>query len=90
MTIRYGREDCEHIWRYRSDGWEEECVPAICIDCGAFGCGCDSGRARVPKEIFFEGKYTSTSNPNGKWENPYVKKKERPIDLVARVRSFLF
>lgn len=69
---RYGLEDCEHVWRYRSDGWEEGCVPAICIDCGAFGCMCDIKGEKPAAEIFFKEKYTSNSNINGKWKNPYV------------------
>ncbi|MEK6827328.1 MAG: hypothetical protein AABX99_02475 [Nanoarchaeota archaeon] len=76
MVLRYGIKDCDHQLRYRSDGWEEECVPAICIKCGAFGCGCDAEKAGVSKEVFFKEDYTSVSNPNGKWENPYVRAKK--------------
>lgn len=73
MTIRYGRKDCSHELRYRSDGWEEECVPAICKECGAFGCGCDSS---TPNELFFKDAYKSDANPNGKWINPYVQREK--------------
>lgn len=68
---RYGREDCDHKWRYRLDGWEEECVPTICIECGAFGCLCDSGRD-LPWEVFKAEGQNGNANVNGKWINPYV------------------
>lgn len=73
MTIRYGRNHCAHQWRYRIDGWEEGCIPAICKECGAFGCSHDHN---VSKELFFKEGYSSYANPNGKWMNPYLKKKD--------------
>jgi len=76
MTIRYGRADCNHKWRYRKDGHEEECGPAICIKCGAFGCFCDVDRDKVPKDIFFDEGEDGDANINGRWENPYVEKKK--------------
>ena len=71
--ISYGREDCVHIWRYRKNGWEEGCAPAICIECGAFACLCDMD-ILPPKEIFFSEGRESDANINGKWVNPYVVK----------------
>jgi len=86
MTVRYGRTGCSHEFRYRKDGWEEECVPAICKNCGAFGCACDSD---TPKDLFFKDAYNSDTNMNGKWENPYVQeKKEVEIKgLAGKVQS---
>lgn len=68
---RYGIKNCNHIWRYRNDGWEDECVPAICIECGAFGCKCDMKEA-VDKDTFFNEGQNGNANINGKWVNPYV------------------
>lgn len=68
----YGRKDCKHVWRYRKDGWVEECVPAVCIECGAFGCQCDFGDENIPKEVFFGEGQNGDANINGKWVNPYV------------------
>jgi hypothetical protein len=34
-------DDCEHFWVNRTDGYEEECGPAICLLCGQYGCYCD-------------------------------------------------
>jgi hypothetical protein len=74
--VWYGKADCNHVWRYREDGWEEGCVPAICIECGAFGCMCDSEH-KVPRDIFFNEGQKSNANINGKWINPYVKREEK-------------
>ncbi len=32
--------NCPHIWVHRTDGYEEQCTPAICIICGTYGCIC--------------------------------------------------
>ena len=69
MTIHYGIDGCKHRWVYRKDGWAWACTPAICADCGAFGCECDSGSLRGKP---YENKLTADANPNGKWINPYV------------------
>ncbi|MDD5012194.1 MAG: hypothetical protein PHQ66_00905 [Candidatus Nanoarchaeia archaeon] len=82
----YGRKDCEHEWRYRKDGWEEGCVPAICIECGAFGCMCDIQGKKPSKEIFFDG-YNSDANINGKWENPYVKPKPGEVPTKKTIEE---
>ena len=73
---RYGRADCEHIWRYRKDGWEEGCGPAVCIRCGAFGCFCDVYKTKPcpSKKVFFKQGQNGDANINGCWVNPYVKK----------------
>lgn len=80
---RYGRSDCNHIWRYRIDGWEDQCAPAICISCGAFSCGCkyfdninyyNKEEFEKAKNIFFNEGVRYDANINGKWENPYIKK----------------
>lgn len=78
MSVRYGRKDCEHVWRHRKDGWEEECGPVVCIECGAFGCFCDIYKNEpIPsKEILFSEGVNGDANTNGKWVNPYVAKKE--------------
>lgn len=68
----YGRENCDHVWRYRKNSWYEGCTPAICIECGAFGCICDI-KGGVSIEIFFKEGQDSDANINGKWKNPYVK-----------------
>jgi len=75
--VHYGREDCEHVWRYRIDGWVEECVPTICIECGAFGCLCDLKGIKPDADKFFQEGYKADANPNGKWKNPDVK----PIEI---------
>lgn len=69
--IRYGRKNCKHEMRFRKNGWEEGCVPAICKKCGAFGCACDSD---TNKELFFKEAMKSFDNINGKWVNPYIKR----------------
>jgi hypothetical protein len=69
--IRYGIKDCNHKWRYRKDGWEEQCIPTICIECGAFGCRCDM-KEEFPKDIFFDEGQESNANINGKWVNSYI------------------
>ena len=73
--IRYGKNKCDHKWRYRKDGWEEGCIPAICLKCGAFGCVCDYEKSTIPAGIFFDEGERGHANINGKWINPYVKKK---------------
>ncbi len=81
----YGREDCNHIWRYRKDSWEDECVPAICIVCGAFGCLCDyadlnnysNKEFEKIKKIFFDEGVRYDANVNGKWVNPYIEKENK-------------
>lgn len=75
MVLRYGRKDCKHVLR-ASNGNEEYCASAICIECGAIGCLCDAERTGVSKEVFFEKKYEITANINGKWENPYVEEEK--------------
>lgn len=69
--MRYGRKDCEHEWRFRLNGEEYECIPTICIKCGAFGCKCDMKKT-VPKETFFKECQEGNANINGEWVNPYV------------------
>lgn len=73
--IRYGREGCNHVWRYRKESWEDECIPAICVECGAFGCGCDFNHDDIPKEIFFGEGQRYDANVNDKWVNPYLEEK---------------
>ncbi len=34
---------CKHDWVHRTDGYEEQCTPAICRICGAYGCLCSIG-----------------------------------------------
>jgi len=91
--VYYGRNDCDHQWRYRKKGLEEGCIPAICIECGAFGCACDADAKDVSKEIFFEnGGYKSDENINGNWENPYVEKKklrESKTGLIGKLNKIL-
>ena len=70
---RYGRNNCNHVWRYRKDGWEEECIPVICVECGAFGCICDV-EDRPPREVFFGEAQNGDANINGNWENPCIEK----------------
>ena len=70
--IRYGREDCEHIWVYRDFGWEEECMPVICKECGAFGCLCDARKDGFTFEEVNNERFVASYNINGKWINPYV------------------
>ncbi|MCK9595631.1 hypothetical protein M0R19_00375 [Candidatus Pacearchaeota archaeon] len=79
MSVSYGREDCNHQWRYRKYGIEEGCIPAICVDCGAFGCQCDV--VNVPKETFFKKHAESDDNIN--WENPYAVKKLEKFVLAV-------
>ncbi|MBU1091254.1 hypothetical protein KKA27_00035 [Patescibacteria group bacterium] len=73
MSVRYGRKDCEHIWRFRKDGWEEGCGPAVCVECGAFGCLHDFNRDDIPKDVFFGEGQNGDANINGRWVNPYIK-----------------
>lgn len=71
---RYGNPNCDHEWRYRDEGWEDECIPAICIKCGAFGCRCDMlmHNKLVDKDVFFGESQKGNANINGMWINPYV------------------
>ena len=73
----YGREDCNHVWRYRKDGWEEECIPSICIKCGAFGCYCDfyNKENKPSDDVFFSEGENGNANINGEWINPYIGEK---------------
>lgn len=73
MAIRYGNDDCNHKWRYRTDGYEEGCIPAICIECGAFGCQCDITDPAPSKKTFFDEGQPEDANINGRWKNPYIK-----------------
>lgn len=79
MISEYGRKDCKHEWRYCPDWYVEECVPTVCIKCGALGCVCDADDSlggyenRIPKEIFFGEQQKKDANINGRWVNPYVK-----------------
>ncbi len=34
----------KHDWVLRTDGYEEQCTPAICKKCGKYGCLCDVRR----------------------------------------------
>lgn len=85
--IRYGKKDCEHVWVYREEGYEEQCVAVICKECGAFGCGCDDD---VPKHTgdkwddFISNGLKAEANPNGNWVNPYV---EKTAFLICPVRG---
>jgi len=80
--IRYGKSDCPHTWRYRlssfGNEFEDECIPVICVDCGAFGCACDV-KGYVSNEIFFSEAQRYNANINGKWVNPYVKEKQNEL-----------
>jgi hypothetical protein len=76
MSIQYGIKDCNHVWRYRKNGWEEECAPAICIECGAYGCLCDFDHSKLPQEVFFGEGVAGDANLNGKWVNPSVEAKK--------------
>lgn len=79
MISEYGRKDCKHEWRYCPDWYVEECIPAVCIKCGALGCVCDADNSRggyenrLPREIFFGEQQNKDANINGRWINPYVK-----------------
>jgi len=33
--------ECSHFWVARTDGYEEQCSPAICLVCGKYGCWCN-------------------------------------------------
>jgi hypothetical protein len=74
--IRYGRSDCEHVWIYRKDGWEEECMPIICRKCGAFGCYCDAREKGFSCDDVKKEKLNGDANINGEWINPYVVKND--------------
>jgi hypothetical protein len=73
--IRYGKPDCPHTWRYRFNSleneFEDECIPVICVTCGAFGCACDV-KEYVSNKVFFSEAQKYDANINGKWVNPYV------------------
>lgn len=36
------KQQCNHKWVLRIDGYEEQCEPAICCLCGLYGCWCDA------------------------------------------------
>lgn len=74
MSAKYGRERCKHDWVHRKDGYEEQCIGAICRKCGAFGCGCDVDWSMTTRKAFYARGVESTANIGGKWANPYVKK----------------
>ena len=38
-------KECGHLWVKRLDGYEEQCIPAICLWCGKYGCFCDFNRS---------------------------------------------
>ena len=80
---RYGRGGCEHDWVYRKGGWEEQCVPAICRECGAFGCQCDIPDPKPPKDSFF-GNAVNSTDDNGRWVNPYIKIKDGDLRNVLQ------
>jgi hypothetical protein len=49
--LKKNREpECEHKWVHRTDGYVEQCYPAICIKCGKYGCACDAKYADMSKE----------------------------------------
>jgi hypothetical protein len=80
--MHYGIEGCNHDWKFRTDGYVEQCIPVVCGECGAFGCYCDMlrdyqarGEELPPQEDFFSTGLAGDANPNGKWINPYVKSK---------------
>lgn len=41
---------CEHNWVLRTDGYEEQCIPAICTKCGMYGCACHAKFYAMSKE----------------------------------------
>ncbi len=83
--IRYGKDNCAHEWAGRKNGYEEQCVPVICVKCGAFGCLCDALEEydlvnmsdkkieQITYKILSKSYYPS-DNINGQWENPYIGK----------------
>ena len=71
--IRYGKNNCEHEWVYRNDGYEEYCIPVICKKCGAFGCGCNLNDSVTINDDFFTNGLNSFDNVNNSWVNPYIK-----------------
>ena len=70
MSIRYGRSDCNHSWRIRADGDECQCTAIICIECGAYGCGCDIKTAHEKQNLYVLAEYNGDANINGLWDNP--------------------
>jgi len=83
--IRYGKNDCVMSGHLEKNGYEEQCVPIICIKCGAFGCLCDALEEydllnMSNKEIeqithkILSKSFSSFDNINNRWENPNVKK----------------
>lgn len=45
-----GRPKCDHDWVNRTDGYEEQCGPAICTKCGRYGCWCTANYDRMTPE----------------------------------------
>lgn len=76
MAMWYGRKDCNHVIRYREDGWVDYCIPAVCIECGAFGCFCELNHTDISVSEFMKEGYKGNANINGKWKNPYVKEEK--------------
>lgn len=82
LISKYGRKGCKHEWRYCKDHYTEECIPAVCIKCGALGCVCDADDSvggyenRLPREVFFGEGQSKSANINGQWVNPYVQRED--------------
>jgi len=91
-TMEYGRINCKHEFRYRKDGHEEQCLPIICIKCGAYGCYCDAMKYWRDNSInpwtvekFLQlGEFRIDSNINGNWNNPYIKPLPRLIKYFMK------
>ena len=73
---RYGRENCRHLWRIRTDGYEEYCAPLICVKCGAFACHCVFNKWKTPPSFktLHKGECASNADINGEWINPYIER----------------
>ena len=66
---------CQHKWVQRLDGYEEQCIPAICVKCGKYSCGCKTDYGKMTEEQ--RGEF-STSGING---NSHEIEKRRKVDL---------